>query len=129
MKLNSEKILDIFYDNIIYEAQKGRINCLTYYNMVFSTNILEENKNYECLIDDDNLLIPTLIIKNKQLFDELLIEYVDKAMNFYDIDNFDNEILDYKAYDVTDKICQEKVIMTLLFANATYEDFNDPIIF
>lgn len=129
MKLNSEKILDIFYKNIIYEAQKGRINCLTYYNMVFSTNILEENKNYECLIDDDNLLIPTLIIKNKQLFDELLIEYVDKAMNFYDIDNFDNEILDYKAYDVTDKICQEKVIMTLLFANATYEDFNDPINF
>ena len=55
-------VLDIFYNNIIPEATTGRINCLSYYNICFSTNIVEENKIYSCDIDNDNLLIPTLII-------------------------------------------------------------------
>ena len=34
------EILEIFYNNIIPEAMNGRINCLSYYNMAFSTEIV-----------------------------------------------------------------------------------------
>lgn len=122
-------ILDIFYKNIVPEATTGRINCLTYYNIVFSTKILEEDKEYSCHLDNSNLLIPTLMIKNKGEFDALLSEYVYLAMKFYDDTNFDEEILNYRIYDEENRICKEKVILSLLFANATIEDFNNPIQF
>ena len=122
-------ILEIFYNNIIVEAMNGRINCLSYYNMAFSTEIVDKGEIYSCNIDDDGLLIPTLMIKNKSEFDRLLVEYVDLAMNFYDDSNFDDEILNYKLYDNNLRICREKVILSLLFANATIEDFNNPIDF
>ena len=122
-------VLSIFYNNIIPEATTGRINCLTYYNIAFSTNIVEEAKIYSCDIDNDNLLIPTLMIKNKLEFDRLLIEYVNLALKFYSDNNFDEDILNNKIYDNDMKICKEKVILALLFANATIEDFNNPIDF
>lgn len=122
-------ILDIFYNNIVTEATTGRINCLSYYNLAFSTDIVDEEIRYSCNINDDGLLIPTLIIKNKGEFDRLLVEYVNLAMNFYNDSNFDEEILNYKFYDKENKICKEKVILCLLFANATIEDFNNPIVF
>jgi hypothetical protein len=117
-------VLDIFYKNIVPEATTGRIDCNLYYNMAFSTKIVEENKEYTVNIDNNNLLIPTLVIKNKDLFDSLLIEYVSIAMKFYD--SVDYDIADYKMYDENKRICQEKVILALLFANATVEDFNNP---
>ena len=119
-------VLDIFYENIVPEATAGRINCLTYYNIAFSTKIVEENKEYCCEIDNDNLLIPSLIIRDKEEFDSLLVQYVDLAMKFYDDNNFEEEILNYYVYDKEKKICKEKVILSLLFANATVEDFENP---
>lgn len=119
-------ILDIFYNHIIHEASNGRIDCLNYYNIIFSTKIIEENKEYVAKYEHDDIIIPTLIIKDKRKFDELLIEYVNKAMTFYDNNNFDSELDNY-TYDNNEKrICKEKVILSLLFANATTEDFNDP---
>jgi len=120
-------IVEIFYKNIIPEAQNGRIDCLSYYNVIFSTRIYDENKFYSASCDNDDIFIPTLIIKNKKLFDQLLIQYVDTAMSFYDDINFDEEILDYKMYDKDKRICKEKVILALLFSNATVDDFNNPI--
>lgn len=119
-------ILDIFYKNIINEATTGRIDCFYYYNMAFSTKISEEEKEYICDIDNDSLLIPTLMIKNKKMFDSLLLEYVNLAMNFYDDSNIDKDIQNYAMYDDKKRICKEKVILALLFANATVEDFNNP---
>ena len=122
-------ILEIFYNNVVPEAMNGRINCLSYYNMAFSTEIVDEEVKYSCNIDDEGLLIPTLMIKNKSEFDRLLVEYVNLAIYFYDDNYFDDEILNYKLYDNENRICKEKVIMSLLFANATIEDFNNPIDF
>lgn len=122
-------ILEIFYNNVVPEAMNGRISCLSYYNIAFSTEIVDEGVRYSCNIDDEGLLIPTLMIKNKSEFDRLLVEYVNLAMSFYDDSNFDDEILNYKLYDKEMGICKEKVIMSLLFANATIEDFNNPIDF
>ena len=119
-------ILDIFYNHIIKEATKGRIDCLVYYNIVFSTKIIDDNVEYLANIENEDLIIPTLMIKDKDEFDSLLIEYVTKALDFYDNSNFDLDILDYKLYDNDKKICKEKVILALLFSNATIEDFNNP---
>lgn len=119
-------ILDIFYKNVVPEATTGRIDCNFYYNLAFSTKIVDENIQYWANINDESLLIPTLIIKDKSLFDKLLIEYVNLAMDFYDFDCWDDDITDYKMYDEDKRICQEKVILSLLFANATIEDFNNP---
>ena len=47
-------ILDIFYKNIVPEATSGRINCLMYYNIAFSTNVVEENKFYSFNCDDND---------------------------------------------------------------------------
>lgn len=119
-------ILDIFYKNIVQEATNGRIDCFNYYNIIFSTKIIEENKEFVAKLDNEDIFIPTLIIKNKKEFDSLLIEYVNKAMIFYDDYNFDNEVLDHKLYDDEKRICKEKIILALLFSNATTDDFNDP---
>jgi len=119
-------ILDIFYNHIIPEATTGRIDCLNYYNIIFSTKIIEENKEYLASYDNDDIIIPNLMIKDKNKFDLLLIEYVNKAISFYDDSNFDNELINYTYENNNKRICKEKVILTLLFANATTEDFNDP---
>ena len=61
-------ILDIFYNSIIKEAQKGRINSYGKSNIIFSTIIEEDNIHYKATNEDENLIVPTskvfrLIIK------------------------------------------------------------------
>lgn len=119
-------ILDLFYHHIIPEAQTGRINCFFYYNMPFSTVLVETSQRYDCELKIDGLLIPTLVIRNKQEFDRLLVEYVKTASEFYDDQNFEEEVLNGSVYDEESKICREKIILTLLFANMTVEDFENP---
>jgi len=124
-----KNILDIFYNHIIYEASTGRIDCFSYFNILFFTKIIEDNIHIENKITDENLYIPTLTIKNKKEFNKYLVEYVLMAMEFYNDDNFNEEILNYELYNKDTKICKEKVILTLLWSNATIEDFNNPIEF
>lgn len=115
-------MLDIFYNEIINEAATGRIDCFGMYNVIFNTNINEDNIMINTTNTNSNLIIPTLTINDKELFNKLLVEYTLKAENFYDKSNFFEEITD------NDKLIK-KTIMTLLWSNATYEDFNDPINF
>lgn len=124
-----DRILDIFYNNIIKEASSGRVNCYFYYNVVFKTMILEDNIYIDSRCDNDDLIIPTLIIKNRKEFDRLLVDYVKRAIKFYDDSNYEEEVRRSVFDDLEDGICREKVIMTLLWANATLSDFNDPISF
>lgn len=117
-------MINIFYDEIIKEASLGRV--YTYYkdnidnipyNIVFNTVIEEDNINYTYKKENNNLFIPTLVIRNKLLFNTLLEKYLILSLEFYSNDNYiENE----------NKI---KKILTLLWSNATYEDFNEPINF
>ena len=64
----SKLILDIFYNEIIIEAQQGRIDAFFMMNIIFNTNINNKQitsaqTNYE------DIIIPTLKINNKALFD------------------------------------------------------------
>ena len=123
-------IIDIFYNNIIKEASMGRVNCLFIYNIVFNTYLVEDNKYIESTINVDNLFIPTLVIKNKEKFNNLLLEYVIKAKSFYNLEKYEKELKEQNEEElIKDRICIEKILMTLLWSNATVEDFEDPINF
>ena len=121
-------ILDIFYNHIVEEASNGRVDCFVYYNIFFETYIDETDTRITSLIQYDNTLVPTLYIKNKALFDALLQKYVELSLAFYDDNNFDEEIINRVDFE-KNKTCKEKVIMTLLWSNATYDDFQNPIEF
>lgn len=117
-------ILDIFYNSIIKEAQEGRINSYGKSNIIFSTIIEEDNLYYKAVNKDENLIIPTLVIKDKNRFNNLLIEYVEKAKSFYeDINDLEN------LYEINENDNKEKFIMTRIWSNATFEDFQNPLDF
>ena len=86
--MNREKILDIFYNHIIKEAVNGRVDCFMMYNMLFNTRIYDKNVELFSRNENPELLIPTLQIKNLQEFDDLLVEYVNRASMFYDLTSY-----------------------------------------
>ena len=120
-------MLDTFYSYIIKEASIGRIDCFGMYNIVFNTSIPQYGIYIKATNENPSLTIPTLIINNKDEFDKLLIVYVNKCLDFYDDNNYYDEIIKKEINDKS--ISKEKVIMSLLWSNATLEDFNDPISF
>lgn len=118
----NEDVLDIFYNSIIPEASTGSVDCFMYYNICFNT-IIEGH-----MIKKDNpfyIDAPVLEIKNKSVFDELLKKYVELALEFYDDSFYYDEVLSGEYRTNENKICKEKVIMTLLWSNATTEDFQN----
>jgi hypothetical protein len=118
---------EVFYKHIIDEATIGRIDCLNYYNIAFETDVMGEKYFY--VGNRDGLIIPTLMIRNKEYFDELLMEYVELAKEFYGVDSFDKDVVAIKWNEDEKARGIEKTCMSLLWANATIEDFNDPISF
>lgn len=130
--MKDAQILDIFYTKIVPEAQNGKIDC--YFTLNIAFNLVVDNQEIgKCKeLTYEGILIPTLKITNKQLFDDLLIKYVKKARQFYDPSNF------FFLNDLTsdtenlDRIKEEyliKYIISTLFANASFCDFDFPIKF
>ena len=126
--MKKEEILNIFYNYIIKEAAAGCIDCFMRYNTCFSTIIREYGIEYRVAIEDAALCVPTLEIKDINKFNSLLLMYVRVACKFYSDNDFCEEVVDRSYYE-EGKICKEKAVMTLLFSNATYEDFKNPIQF
>jgi len=114
-------VLNIFYNQVVPEASKGRVDCYFYLNILFNTFISENKIFIKESADNEDVIVPTLMIKNKQLFDLLLIKYVNLAKEFYKDDKQLNEV------KIENK--EEKLLLTLLWSNATIEDYNDPIHF
>ncbi len=121
-----DKILDIFYNKFIEEIKSGKIDCYFTLNIVF--NVIIDNKLISKAneLSYDGILVPTLKITNKKVFDKLLVEYVSIAKTFY---NKDFNFLD----DLEDETLKEeyliKYIIGTLFANASFSDFDNPINF
>ena len=105
-------IIDIFYNEIIPEAKNGKIDCGFLYNVIFNT--ITSNESFYTENNDIDFQIPTLYISNKNLFDNLIVEYVEKAYPLYDKDYYDNE------HDYI------KAILVFLITNMTVEEFIDP---
>ena len=119
-------ILDVFYNCLIKEACLGSVDCYFTYNMRFDTIIREDDIILIGEEDKDNLLVPTLMIKDKEKFNCLLKKYVELALKFYDDYCFPEEVRDCNYMGNELGISREKMIMILLWSNATSEDFNDP---
>ena len=103
-------ILELFYKEIIKEAAIGRINGSDFpYNILFETDIPSLKIKTSSRIEDENVLVPTLTIKDIEKFNNLLLEYVETRCKFSEI--------------------PEKDALALIWSNATPEDFNNPIEF
>lgn len=116
--------INVFYDEIINEASTGRVDCFFMMNLLFSTYIREENKTIEAKKNDDGrYLIPRLVIKNKESFNKLLTEYLSLARKKYDLSIYQDELTfaDVENYEQV----INKIILTTLWANATYDDFSE----
>lgn len=116
--------INVFYDEIINEASAGRVDCFFMMNLLFSTYIREENKTIEAKKNDDGrYLIPRLVIKNKESFNKLLTEYLALARKKYDLSIYQDELTfaDVENYEQV----INKIILTTLWANATYDDFSE----
>ena len=118
-------VLDIFYNYIVKEASQGKIKCFFTYSIFFETYFKETKDRISSSIEFEDKLIPTLTIHNKKEFDELLCKYVDLCLDFYGTNNYKEEILNCENYNV-DRTSPEKLIMTTLWANATFDDFLEP---
>lgn len=132
--MTDTKILDIFYNKIVPEAAKGEIDCYFMFTVAFNLVIdnAEVRKSEKGL--KEGIIIPTLKITNKELFDSLLVEYVRTAIEFYsslDIPFLDDIERTYK--ENTAKIKEEYLVKYLivatLLANASLNDFQNPILF
>ena len=109
-------ILDLFYNEILKEAAHGRVDCNMMYNVLFETTV-EGRKIYktdEQTKQTNSLYITTLEIKNIEEFNQVLLEYYQKAKKFYK-----GKIDEEDDFD--------KTILTLLWNNATEEDFKNPV--
>lgn len=116
--------INVFYDEIINEASTGRVDCFFMMNLLFGTYIREENKTIEAKKNDDGrYLIPRLVIKNKDNFNKLLTEYLSLARKKYDLSIYRDELTfaDVENYEQV----INKIILTTLWANATYDDFSE----
>lgn len=128
--MTDAQIIDIFYNRIVPEAQKGRINC--YFMLNISFNLTIENVKITQSTDSpyEGVQIPTLKITNKKNFDELLVNYVKKACIFYKQEDFnfldDIDFLNIPNKEETKKEYLVKYIVGSLFANASISDFDFP---
>ena len=130
--MSDEDIIRLFYRCIIKEAMSGRIDSFRYFNLPFNTVIKGDGVELSYRVLDDSpyfhkdFLIPTLYINNITQFNELLLEYVHEAIEFYDDSNYFPEVLTGEYYDEEKMISKEKYLICSLLANMTFDDFSNP---
>lgn len=113
--------MDLVLEELIAEAINGRISINEdYYNIGFNTNIIKDNQIITFSKDNSDLLFPTLQINDFNLFTYYLFDYVNKAKSFYQ----DELKMKYSFYSDKEIV---KLLMSLVWANATSYDFNNPI--
>lgn len=125
--MTDKKILDVFYNKLVLEAQAGQIYCYFTMNIIFNLEINNTKITSNANVPYEGLVIPTLKINDKAQFDELLVSYVLKAYNFYNKNNF--EFIDKEVEEEFKEEYLIKYIICTLLANATMTDFENPLAF
>lgn len=111
------EIKKVFYFDFLKEVKKGEVFVPYCLNIVFNTLI--NNKEEKAEINCEDFLVPTLVIEDQENFDKLLSDYVLLGMSFYN----EEENLNQSKEETIKKI------IAFLFANATFNDFTDPVSF
>lgn len=127
--MNASEILDIFYNKFIKEAANGKVDCYFTTNIIFNLIVENEEVTKRNSSSYEGVLIPTLKITNKRLFDELLVKYVENAIEYYDESDFFflNDIEQEQIENKEEYLI--KYIISTLLANASISDFANPIQF
>lgn len=113
-----ELILSEFYNKILVEAKDGVIDIDGYkFNVKFQT------KNGDSKYLNENIF-ETLEIKNKELFDKLLILYTKKMYEFIISSDFKN--IDYVYYEGNKQYIID-FILSSVWNNVTDVDLQNPI--
>ncbi len=117
-----EQIFNIFYEEIIPNASKTGIILVDgiKYHIHFNTQI----HNHQ--VHNVDGTIPLLTINNVNDFNDKLVEYIEKSMVFFADSKFDSvkeRVCGFKKED------QIKYLLTILFANCTENDFNNPVLY
>lgn len=110
---NRKIIKSIFFNEIIKEALNGEVKILLKDRHEQEEFIFNVGFNTKETFSGDSFK-PTLIIDDKEKFIDLLCEYI-KLCDGYN--NF------FKKYDIEGRI---KGYLTVMWSNATYEDFANP---
>lgn len=129
--MTDNRILDIFYNKIIPEASEGKVDCYFIFSIAFNLVINNVEISKYKGKTKEGIIIPTLKITNKELFDSLLIEYVRTALEFYNPSNFSflNDIeREYKenVAEIKEEYLVKYIIVATLLANASLNDFQNP---
>lgn len=115
----SELILDEFYNKILLEIKENDVNIDGWkFNIEFQTKVNNETKYL------NKNIFETLEIKNKELFDKLLILYTKKMYEI--IKNSNLKRIDYVYYDGNKKFIID-FILSSLWNNVTDTDLQNPI--
>lgn len=110
------------FEELIKEVATGRVEFNGgYYNVGFNTNIMKDGEVLSIYGEENSkYLVPTLQINNYNTFMYYLYEYLLKAEDFYEEEIGTN----YNAFSDKDI---SKLLMSLVWANATSCDFNNPV--
>ena len=130
-------VIDLFYNEIVPEASQGRVDAFFIMNLVFNLTIDNKTITSTNDIGHEDVIIPTLKITNKELFDMLLVEYVNKVPETYDEKEFRflddvQYLMPQESKEKIEELKQKyliKYIICTLLANASYADFENPIRF
>ena len=127
-------ILEIFYKEIVPELklEKGKIKIQDnpyYFPLSILTNEKKESSLLFDFLRNDDLSFdpPVLIIRDKENFDFLLVEYIKQQVQFL---NEEENLRRYLVLCCGESIHNQiKYLLLLVWKNATSEDFVNPQIF
>lgn len=106
------------FEKIIVEAANGRVNCYFNFNVLFET-MIDNKKVTENTLKYEHCIVPVLEISNFEQFISALDEYLNYAYTFYQSDTY--------IKDIKEEVNKKKALLTILWSNATYDDFANPI--
>lgn len=107
--VSKELVDELFFGEIVKEAKIGKVNAAYItYNIKF--DVVYERKKLK-----SDHMHPILYIENKEQFLDMFTVYVNEILKKYDLKKIDREYI--------------KFFLIYIFLNATYNDFENPIIY
>ena len=77
-------ILEAFYNQIIPGLLKGEIDCEILIHIIANIFYEEDNQLLSATNKYEGVIIPTLVIKNRNIFNQILTEYVETTLDYYE---------------------------------------------
>ncbi len=120
-------ILSIFYNEIVPSACNGSIEIIS--NQKINNDVATFSIGFNTTIENKSNIrnneLPLLMIKNKDLFDNALVDYVNSQIKLMIKHDLTESLINH-IYELTSRE-NIKYILTLAFFNAREQDLNNPV--